>query len=121
MTDKNYTPLEVKVIAKSLIENGYSSRKVESILGIDHNTALRYAEQPTPEEMRQYETIFNAYIAENKQRGIKIVHERLLELIPKERRIDQVVKAGEFLEGKSNANLTQINVGKEMSVQFEKI
>ena len=31
-----------------------------------------------------------------------MVYSRLLEVIPKEKRIDQLVKAGEYLEGKNN-------------------
>jgi hypothetical protein len=108
-------PPEKKVVAKQLILNGYSSRKVQLILGIDDVTALRYAEQPTPDDLKQFEALFTSYIHEHKQLGIKAVHQRLLELIPKERRIDQVVKAGEFLEGRSQSSnphvLQQFNVG----------
>lgn len=95
-------PPEKKVAAKVLIENGYSLRKAEEILGMDKDTVNRYAKQPTPDEMRQFEALFSNYIKENKQKGLRLVYQRILELIPKERKIDQIVKAGEFLEGKVN-------------------
>lgn len=112
---------ELQVAAKTLILSGYTTRKVEEILGVDHVTASRYADAPTPEDMKQFETIFTEYILEKKKKGINMVHDRLLELVPKERRIDQVVKAGEYLEGKNiQQTLNQINIGGELGVQFEK-
>lgn len=112
MTDnlKQLPPPEKKVAAKILILNGYSSRKCEEILGIDNVTAIRYAELPTPDDLKQFETIFNAYIAENKQKGIDLVYKRLLELLPRERRIESVVKAGEFLEGRREASNVAVQV-----------
>lgn len=120
MNLKELSPPELKVAAKELILNGYTTRKVEEILGIDHVTASRYADAPIPEEMKQFETIFDNYIKEQKAKGINIVYKRLLELVPKERRIDQVVKAGEFLEGKQQGVVQQFNIGSEMGVKFEK-
>lgn len=115
---KELNPKELQVAAKTLILSGYTTRKVEEILGVDHATAARYADAPTPEDMRQFETIFKEYIDEKKKKGITMVHDRLLELVPKERRIDQVVKAGEFLEGiNKQTNLTQVNIGGDMGVK----
>ena len=85
-------------------------RKVEEILGIDHSSAAIYAQQPTPDEMKEFSTIFDNYIRECKQKGIALVQKRLLELIPKERRIDQVVKAGEFLEGKGQQGQVAVQI-----------
>lgn len=124
MTNKDLKELnnkELQVAAKTLILSGYTTRKVEEILGVDHATAARYADAPTPEDMQQFETLFKEYILEKKKKGINMVHDRLLELVPKERRIDQVVKAGEYLEGKNiQQTLNQINIGGELGVQFEK-
>lgn len=95
---------EKKVVAKALIENGYTSRQVKEILGISYQSALNYAKEPTPEEQKEFLTLFDNYIRAQKQKGISLVYNRILELLPKERRIDQVVKAGEYLEGKNNQN-----------------
>lgn len=99
---KNFTPIEIKVMAKSLIENGFTSRKVESILGISYQSALNYSREETPEEAKEFLTVFDNWIKEQKYKGINMVYSRLLEVIPKEKRIDQLVKAGEYLEGKNN-------------------
>lgn len=115
---KQLSPPEIKVAAKELILNGYTTRKVEEILGIDHSTAARYAEAPIEEEQQQFATVFDAYIKDQKAKGINIVYKRLLELVPKERRIDQVVKAGEFLEGKSNKGI-EVQVNNQVnSIEF---
>ncbi len=110
---------ELKVAAKLLIENGYTSRKVENILGIDHSTATLYAKQEIPEELIEFSTIFNNYIQEQKHKGIRLVYQRILELLPREKRLDQVVKAGEYLEGKNKQPNTVIGIqGNDMSIEF---
>lgn len=107
---------EKKVVAKTLILNGYSSRKVEDILAIDHNTALRYAEEETPEDLRQFETIFKNRLEDQKKIGIDLVHKRLIELIPRERRIESIVKAGEFLDGRNIQGNTNIQINNVIPI-----
>lgn len=121
MTDKDIkqlTPLEQKVAAKVLSENGYSTRKIQKITGMDDVTAWRASQQATPEELKRFEADFTTWIQERKKIGVVAVHNRLLDLIPKERRIDQVVKAGEFLEGKGNQTLQQFNVAGGMELNL---
>jgi len=72
-------------------------------------TVLRAAKTPTPKELRQFEAEFELAVQDMKRQGIALVHKRLLELIPRERRIDQVVKAGEYLEGKHGQPSQQAN------------
>jgi len=104
------SPSEKKVAAKVLNHQGYSTRRLESLLGIDDTTAWRALKEATPEALKQFEVDFTEAIAEMKRKGIGLVQKRLLELIPKERRIDQVVKAGEFFEGKSGTGVAvQVN------------
>lgn len=99
-----------KEMAKAYVDEGYSSRQIEEWLGVDNTTIARWAKEPTPEKMQQFATEFRASLQVVKYRGIAEVHNRLLELIPKERRISEVVKAGEFFEGKSNEGIkVQVN------------
>lgn len=99
-----------KVIAKAYMEEGYSSRQIEEWLGVDNTTIARWAKEATPENLLQFATEFKASLEMVKYKGIADVHNRLLELIPKERRISEIVKAGEFLEGKSNEGVkVQVN------------
>ena len=103
MTDdlKNLPPAEKRIAAKVMTKAGYSTRRLEQLLGVDHNTVWRASQEATPDELVQFETDFNLAIQDMKKQGISLAQKRLLELIPKERRIDQVVKAAEYMEGKS--------------------
>lgn len=121
MTDdlKELPPPEKKVAAKVLTEAGYSSRRLEDMLGMDNVSIWRASQEATPDDLKQFETDFQIAIGDMKKQGVALVQKRLLELIPKERRIDQVVKAGEYLEGKTQT-LQQINVGSNMGIEFIK-
>jgi transposase len=118
MTDlKLLAPGEKKVVAKELVNAGYSCRTIEDLIGADYSTISLWAKQETPEELQQFSTQFKSELAKYKNKGLAMVHRRILELVPKERRIDQVVKAGEYLEGKSgdsdNPNLKKRIVAEE--------
>ena len=117
---KALPPPEKKVAAKILYQMGWGSRKIEEWLGVSDSSVVRYKDEQTPEDLKQFEAEFEAAIRDMKQQGVAMAQKRLLELIPKERRIDQVVKAAEYLEGKTNNQLTQINIGSELGVKFEK-
>lgn len=104
---KQLPPPEKKVAAKILYQMGWGSRKIEQWLGVDHSSVINYSKEPTPEALRQFSTEFELAVQDMKRQGVALVQKRLLELIPRERRIDQVVKAGEYLEGKSAGQPTQ--------------
>lgn len=96
---KELPPPEQKVAAKALYNLGWSTRKIESWTGIDHATASRYAKLPTPEALQQFETEFQLAIKDQKAEALTMILKRIKELIPKEEKLDQLVKAGEFMEG----------------------
>lgn len=96
------SPPEQKIAAKVLSDEGYSTRRIEALLGVDNVTVWRATQQATPDDLKQFETDFAAALTEVKKQGISLVHKRLLELIPEEYHIDQLIKAGLFLEGKQN-------------------
>lgn len=111
-------PPEKKVAAKALYRLGWGSRQVEKMLGISDDSVRRYAQEATPDELRHFEAEFNRAIGDMKREGIAIAQQRLHELIPKERRIDQVVRAAEYFEGKNQQqNLTQVNIGGDLGVK----
>lgn len=108
---KNLSPKEKKVAAKVLGKQGYSSRKLEKILGIDNVTIWRSKKHQTPEEMKQFETDFTDAIDVMKKRGSAMVQERILKLIPLEFRMDRLIKAGQYFEG--------VQTGKSLKVEAE--
>jgi hypothetical protein len=95
---------------------GWGARKIEEWLGVSDNTVLRAINEPTPEELKQFEAEFELAIKDMKCQGRALVQKRILELVPKERRLDQLVKAGEYLEGKGG---TQVAVGVSVPVTIE--
>lgn len=121
---KGLSPKEKRVAAKVLKKQGFSSNKMEQLLDMDRVTAWRASKEATPDELKQFETDFTQVITEMKMEGIFLVQQRMLKLIPKEFRIDQLIKAGEYFEGRLNAgneenktpvqNNININVDKYM-------
>lgn len=105
---KALAPPEKKIAAKVLYDMGWSSRKIESWIGMDNVSVIRASEQPTPESLKQFETDFRLAITAEKQRGMALGIKRLNELLPKERRISEVVKGLEYLEGKETGTNVQL-------------
>lgn len=89
-----------KVAAKVLYRNGWGSRVVGEWLGVSKDTVIRSSKSATPEELRQFETGLEAVIKDMKLEARALLHKRIIELIPKEKRLDHLVRVGEFLEGK---------------------
>ena len=122
MKDKDFKLLpkpKKKVVAKVLYDMGWSTRTIEQWLGIDNSTVSRYAKTPTPEKLQQFATDFTIAIQSEKQRGIALGIRRLNELIPKERRIEPLVKGLEFLEGKQQGVGVMVNIKQEFQKELE--
>jgi len=120
ITDLEKLPKEKqKVVAKVLYKMGWASKKIEEWLGISDTTIWRASELPTPEELKQFEIDFQVAVKGIKQEGIAKVLKRILEIIPKEKKLDQLVKAGEYLEGTKTPlvaqqfNIDEVKVSKE--------
>lgn len=116
---ENYSKEEKKVMAKVLYDFGWSSNKLEQYLGLSDNTILRAAQEPTPEELKKFEEDFKRTIQNQKMKGVALGVKRLLELLPKERRIEPLVKGLEYLEGKGQTQVnTQINIFGQLKQKY---
>lgn len=111
-----FSPGEKKVASKVLNELGWGSRKIEEWLGVDHVSVWRYAKEPTPDELKQFETEFKAVIDSARIHGLAVVYNRLLELAPRERRIDQLIKLAEFFQGNSTPLASDVNTGRPLII-----
>lgn len=101
-----------KEMAANILRNneGWSNSEIGEFLGISSASVSRYARVPKdPEKLKEFEQEFTHAIKAMQYAGIAEVNKRLLELLPKERRISEVVKAGEFYQGRSEKN-TNVNV-----------
>lgn len=114
---EHLSPPEKRVAAKKLVEAGYSIRTIEDLIGASNASISRWARESTPDEMKQFEADFNKELKAWKKQGLGMVHKRLLELLPRERRIDQVVKAGEYLDGSNRGKAVRVE-SKDMKVEF---
>lgn len=107
---KKLPRVKQKVIAKALSDEGYSTRRIQQLIGVDDVSVWRYTKEQTPEELKQFEAEFKLAINEMKIKGVAEVHKRMMEIIPKYPRLDHLVKAGQYFEGKLDNNNNQINI-----------
>lgn len=105
----NLPPPKKRIAAKVLYRNGWGSRIVGEWLGVSKDTVIRSSKEPTPEVLRQFETEFDNMIKDMKLEARALIFKRIIELVPTEKRLDYLVKAGEFLEGKPNIQNNQYN------------
>lgn len=50
--------------------------------------------------MKQFEAEFEVALSDARQEALALIHKRILEIVPKERKLDQLVKAGDFVLGR---------------------
>lgn len=91
-----------RVVAKVLYKNGLGSRIVGRWLGISKDTVIRSSNISTPRVLRQYETEFEVAIKFMKLRASGLILRRIIELVPKEKNLENLVKAGNYFEGLAN-------------------
>jgi len=96
---------EKKVAGKVMYKAGYSAREVEMWLGISDNTVYKAVKADTPEEQKLFEAEFKMSLDVKKKEGLGLILKRVHALIPGYQRLDHLVKAGEWFEGKSHNNV----------------
>ena len=104
-----------QVAAKILRDDAcWTFEKIARVLNVSEPTAFRYAKRftgiETPDELKEFETKFKLYIKGKEFVALDMVFDRMLEIIPREKRLDQLVRAGEFLQGKRDTNQTNVQV-----------
>lgn len=111
---KNLSKPKKRVVAKVLEDDDWSYEKIGRVLGVSNSTAKVYAERykeiEAPENLREFEVKFRAYAKTKEFEGYNMILDRMLDLIPKERRLDQLVRAGEFLSGKKEQSQNNVQV-----------
>jgi len=100
---------------------GWTNGEISEFLGISSASVSRYSIVPKdPERLKEFEQEFMHAIKAMQYAGIAEVNKRLLELLPKERRISEVVKAGEFYQGKSTNSNVQVNIANVLTDDRDK-
>lgn len=109
-TELVMTKPQKRVAAKVLRETGYSSREIERWLGISDTAALAASKVATPDELAQFEAEFKIAVQQKKVEGLGMVLKRIQEVVPKYQRLDHLVKAAEYFEGKKDNGDINVNV-----------
>lgn len=96
MQNDYLSPEIKKLVAKVMQELGWSTRQVAGVLGMDDVTVWRCKQSHTKEGLKQSEADIRILFTYELQNGLALIMGRIRELIPKERRISELVKAGDF-------------------------
>ena len=114
-----------KALAKAMRRDGYSLRQIEDYVGADHSTLARWAKDDdkiSEKETRQAQEFFNKVIGEHDRKVLSLAYQRLEEMLPKETRISELIKAAEFAKGNAPQQQTnvQVNFGQLEQIQRAK-
>lgn len=108
-----------KVAAKVLVNEGYSTREVEEILGVSDTSVLRYSHQETPDELKHFE----AELTEVFRRKEHIIAAKALKRIEAKidyAQIEEALTVYREMRRVGASGLNQINVGGDLKVEFVK-
>lgn len=109
-----------KVVAKVGVDYGHSYREIGRLLGLSKDTIGRYAKEEIPSDLRQFETQVKDLFTEQKFVLSARCIARLQELVPRERRISEVVKAAEYAEGISKGGDVTVPIQFNINEDREK-
>jgi len=115
-----YSFKQKKVIGKVMYQLGWGGQQLANWLNINANTVRRAANEPTPEAMVAFEESFRLAMRDVDMIGQFEVKKRIRQLIPREKDIIKLVKAGEYFGGEhaKTQNNTQVNVYSELLSRY---
>jgi hypothetical protein len=116
-----FTKKQKKVVAKVMYEAGWGARRISEWLKIGESTVFSYKDLPTPEALQLFEQSFKAAMMDYDMVSTFGIKSRIMALVPEERNIEKLVKAGQFFAGvseKKTQNNTQVNVYGSMLKKY---
>lgn len=115
MTDlKLLSPPEKKVISKVLKNKGFSLRMIASLLDVSPATAMRYSDNPTPEELKQFETEIQEHFSIKEEVVAAKALARMDEKMATSR-INEALDVYKVMRGKGETN---INVAQNQQTTY---
>jgi hypothetical protein len=108
----HYSFKQRKVAGKVMYQLGWGTKTLANWLNVNAATIKKAANEPTPEVMVAFEESFRLAMRDMDMVGLFETKKRIRQLIPREKDIIKLVKAGEFFGGEQakTANNTQVNV-----------
>lgn len=116
----HYSFKQRKVIGKVMYQLGWGGKTLSKWLNVNANTVRKAANEPTPEAMVAFEESFRLAMRDVDMVGLFETKKRIRDLIPKEKDIIKLVKAGEFFGGSAakTQNNTQVNVYSDLLSKY---
>lgn len=116
----HYSFKQRKVMGKVMYQLGWGGKTLGKWLNVAANTVRKAASEPTPEAMVAFEESFRLAMRDVDMIGMFETKQRIRDLIPKERDIIKLVKAGEFFGGQQQKtqNNTQVNVYSDLLAKY---
>ncbi len=87
------------VMAKVLYEAGWGSKQLAIWFKTNQQNIPHWVKQPTPKVMMEFENNFRLAMKDYDAKGLFVVKERMMELIPEEDNLQRLVAAGNFFRG----------------------
>ena len=118
------TKTKKKIAAKLMYEAGWGSRDLKDWFKTSQPTIVNWSKLPTPEALKEWETNFKAAMMDYDMEAHYKIKSRIMEIVPEEKNIDKLVKAGEFFRGEStkrSGNNTQVNIYADMLKKYRNV
>ena len=113
-----------RIMSKVLYEMGWGSKQIALWFKEKQQNVVNWKSMPTPEHLQAFEQAFIAAMRDYDMESLANVKLRMNELIPKEERLEPLIKAGEFFRGdkgnKTTQNNTQVNVYTDLLQKYGK-
>lgn len=107
-----------KVTAKVLVQEGYSLREVEDILGISDSSASRYAQEETPENLKEFEAKIAKVFRVHEHRIAAKALRRLDDIVPRAR-VNEALDVYKVMTGKDQKQGTNLNIMNKGEMELE--
>jgi len=116
----NYSFKQRKSIGKVMYSLGWGGKTLGKWLNMTANTVRKAANEPTPQAMIAFEESFRLAMRDVDMVGLFETKKRIRDLIPREKDIIKLVKAGEFFGGAmaKTQNNTQVNVYSDLLSKY---
>ena len=116
----HYSFKQRRVAGKVMYQLGWGGDQLARWLNLSPTTVRRAAIEPTPDSMVAFEESFRLAMKDIDMVGLFETKQRIKELIPREKDILKLVKAGEFFGGgvAKNQTNTQVNVYSDLLSKF---
>jgi len=103
------TKPEKKVVAKAMYDAGWGTKHLSQWFKVGPPTILKWDKIPTPDALKEFEQTFKAAMLDYDMEGTFKIKNKIMQLIPEEKDINKLVKAGEFFSGEKDKRTTQTN------------